>query len=644
MSFSITLPDGSKKDFDKAVSVKEVASSIATSLGKAAVGAKVNGVVKPLDYEIDNDVEVAILTDKDEEGLDILRATAAFALEAVAKNKYPELRLGQHVADEGGFYVDTDKDDQIKVTELPELEKAMEKLVKSGQAIEHVVMDKSELEDIFKDDPYKTDLLKKIDADKVDAYKLGDFVDFGFDALLPNTGKIKHFKLLSVAGAYWLGKSSNPMLQRIFGTAFFKEAALKEDLKRRAEIKERDHRTIGRDLDLFFVDPKVGAGLPYWMPKGATIRRVVERYIIDREVADGYQHVYTPVLMNLDAYKTSGHWAHYRDDMFPPMDMGDGEMLELRPMNCPSHIQIYKHHIRSYRDLPLRVAELGMMHRYEKSGALSGLQRVREMTLNDGHTFVALDQVQTEFAKILKLIMDVYKDFDITDYYFRLSYRDPKNTDKYFANDEMWERSQKMLKGAMDDLGLDYVEAEGEAAFYGPKLDIQTKTALGNDETMSTIQLDFMLPERFGLTYVGQDGEEHRPVMIHRGIVGTMERFIAYLTEIYKGAFPTWLAPVQVEIIPVNLDAHGEYAEKVRQELAKRGFRAEVDTRNEKMGYKIRESQTQKVPYTLVLGDDEMKANGVNVRPYGTDEENSMSLDDFIKEIDADVKSYSREN
>ncbi|MCT3536821.1 threonine--tRNA ligase [Lactobacillus crispatus] len=643
MSFSVTLPDGSKKDFDKAVSVKEVASSIATSLGKAAVGAKVNGVVKPLDYEIDNDVEVAILTDKDEEGLDILRATAAFVLEAVAKNKYPELRLGQHVADEGGFYVDTDKDDQIKVTELPELEKAMEKLIKSGQAIEHVVMDKSELEDIFKDDPYKTDLLKKIDADKVDAYKLGDFVDFGFDALLPNTGKIKHFKLLSVAGAYWLGKSSNPMLQRIFGTAFFKEAALKEDLKRRAEIKERDHRTIGRDLDLFFVDPKVGAGLPYWMPKGATIRRVVERYIIDREVADGYQHVYTPVLMNLDAYKTSGHWAHYRDDMFPPMDMGDGEMLELRPMNCPSHIQIYKHHIRSYRDLPLRVAELGMMHRYEKSGALSGLQRVREMTLNDGHTFVALDQVQTEFAKILKLIMDVYKDFDITDYYFRLSYRDPKNTDKYFANDEMWERSQKMLKGAMDDLGLDYVEAEGEAAFYGPKLDIQTKTALGNDETMSTIQLDFMLPERFGLTYVGQDGEEHRPVMIHRGIVGTMERFIAYLTEIYKGAFPTWLAPVQVEIIPVNLDAHGEYAEKVRQELAKRGFRAEVDTRNEKMGYKIRESQTQKVPYTLVLGDDEMKANGVNVRPYGTDEENSMSLDDFIKEIDADVKSYSRD-
>ncbi|ARW74574.1 threonine--tRNA ligase [Lactobacillus johnsonii] len=642
MSFSVTLPDGSKKDFDKAVSVKELASSIATSLGKAAVGAKINGVMKPLDYIVDEDVDAAIITDKDEEGLDILRATAAFLLEAVAKRKYPELRLGMHEADEGGFFVDTDKEDQIKVTELPELEKAMQKAIKNGEKIEYTSMKKSELEEIFKDDQFKLDLLKD-EEDEVAVYKLGDFVDFGFDALLPNTGKIKNFKLLSVAGAYWLGKSSNPMLQRIFGTAFFKKAALDEDLKRRAEIKERDHRTIGRDLDLFFVDPKVGAGLPYWMPKGATIRRVVERYIVDKEVADGYEHVYTPVLMNVDAYKTSGHWAHYRDDMFPPMDMGDGEMLELRPMNCPSHIQIYKHHIRSYRELPIRIAELGMMHRYEKSGALSGLQRVREMTLNDGHTFVALDQIREEFAKVLKLIMDVYKDFDITDYYFRLSYRDPKNTDKYYANDEMWEKSQSMLKAAMDDLGLDYVEAEGEAAFYGPKLDIQTKTALGNDETMSTIQLDFMLPERFGLTYVGQDGEEHRPVMIHRGIVGTMERFIAYLTEIYKGAFPTWLAPVQAEIIPVNEEAHGEYADKVREELAKRGFRAEVDHRNEKLGYKIRESQTQKVPYTLVLGDEEMNAKGVNVRRYGTEEQISKSLDDFIAEIDADVKSYSRE-
>ena len=642
MSFAITLPDGSKKEYEDAVSVSALAHDIGTSLGKAAIGAKVNGQVVSLDYKLNKDAEVAIITDRDEAGLNILRATVAFVFEAVAKKAYPEIHFGEHAANEDGFLVDTDKENQIKVNELPELEKAIKKVIKAGNKIASSSMSKAELSKIFKDDPYKSELLKTEKDDQIHVYKLGDFIDFGFDALLPNTGRIKQFKLLSVAGAYWKGQSSNPMLQRISGTAFFKKADLDADIKRREEIKERDHRTIGRDLDLFFVDPKVGAGLPYWMPKGATIRRVVERYIIDKEVADGYQHVYTPVLMNVDAYKTSGHWAHYRDDMFPPMDMGDGEMLELRPMNCPSHIQIYKHHIRSYRELPIRIAELGMMHRYEKSGALSGLQRVREMTLNDGHTFVTLDQVQSEFSKILTLILDVYKDFDITDYYFRLSYRDPKNTKKYFANDEMWERSQSMLKKAMDDMGLDYVEAEGEAAFYGPKLDIQTKTALGADETMSTIQLDFMLPERFNLTYVGQDGEEHRPVMIHRGIVGTMERFIAYLIEIYKGAFPTWLAPVQVEVIPVNLDAHSDYAKKVRDELNKRGFRAEADLRNEKLGYKIRESQTQKVPYTLVLGDKELKDNSVNVRRYGTEEEVAKSFDEFIREIEQDVKSYSR--
>ena len=643
MSFSITLPDGSKKDFTDAVSISDLAHGIGTSLGKAALGAKVDGQIVALDFKLNKNAEVAIITDRDEEGLAILRDTVAFVLEAVAKKAYPEIHFGEHGTDDEGFYVDTDKENQIKINELPDLEKAVNKTIKAGESIASCMMSKDELAGIFKDDPYKSEMLEAEKGDQVQVYKLGDFIDFGFNALLPNTGKIKQFKLLSVAGAYWKGQSSNPMLQRISGTAFFKKADLDADIKRREEIKERDHRTIGRDLDLFFVDPKVGAGLPYWMPKGATIRRVVERYIIDKEVADGYQHVYTPVLMNVDAYKTSGHWAHYRDDMFPPMDMGDGEMLELRPMNCPSHIQIYKHHIRSYRELPIRIAELGMMHRYEKSGALSGLQRVREMTLNDGHTFVTLDQVQSEFSKILTLILDVYKDFDITDYYFRLSYRDPENTKKYFANDEMWERSQSMLKKAMDDMGLDYVEAEGEAAFYGPKLDIQTKTALGADETMSTIQLDFMLPERFNLTYVGQDGEEHRPVMIHRGIVGTMERFIAYLIEIYKGAFPTWLAPVQVEIIPVNLDAHSDYAKKVRDELNKRGFRAEADLRNEKLGYKIRESQTQKVPYTLVLGDKELKDNGVNVRRYGTEEEVAKSFDEFIGEIKQDVKSYSRE-
>ena len=580
-----------------------------------------------------------------QEGLEALRKLSALMLKAALKQEFKGIRLGEAVADEDGFHVDSDKDNQrVSADELPALEDVIKGMAKNDVKVEFVEVPVEEALAEVKDDRFSTELINENAKDgKVAMYQLGDVKAVADDDILLYGNVVKNLRLLSVAGAYWKGMSSNPMLQRIYGTVFYKKDALEEDLKKRQEAKERDHRVIGNQLDLFFVDPKVGAGLPYWLPKGATIRRTIERYIIDREVADGYQHVYTPVLMNLDAYKTSGHWEHYRDDMFPPMDMGDGEMLELRPMNCPSHIQVYKHHIRSYRDLPLRIAELGMMHRYEKSGALSGLQRVREMTLNDGHTFVTLDQIRSEFAKILKLIMSVYEDFDITDYSFRLSLRDPKNVKKYYANDEMWEKSQSMLKSAMDDLNLDYYEAEGEAAFYGPKLDIQTKTALGNDETMSTIQLDFMLPERFGLSYVGQDGKEHQPVMIHRGVVGTMERFMAYLTEIYKGAFPTWLAPEQVHIIPVNEEAHGEYADNLAKKMKAANIRVNVDHRNEKMGYKIREAQTQKVPYTLVVGDDEKNNNGVSVRKYGEKEQNEMSQEAFMNEILEDIASYSRE-
>lgn len=580
------------------------------------------------------------------EGLLALRKLAALALKAVLVDQFKGIRIGGAVAEEDQFYVDSDKDDQqVSADELAGLQAAIKKLAKSADKVELVEVPLAEALAAVKDDPFSSQLIKEAEHDgAVAMYQLDGVTTLADSPILLYPDALKNLELLSVAGAYWQGMSSNPMLQRIYGTAFFKKDDLEADLKARQEAKERDHRVIGNQLDLFFVDPKVGAGLPYWMPKGATIRRTIERYIIDKELADGYEHVYTPVLMNLDAYKTSGHWAHYREDMFPPMDMGDGEQLELRPMNCPSHIQVYKHHIRSYRELPLRIAELGMMHRYEKSGALSGLQRVREMTLNDGHTFVALDQIQDEFAKILKLIMDVYKDFNIDDYSFRLSYRDPQNTEKYFANDEMWEQSQAMLKGAMDSLGLDYYEAEGEAAFYGPKLDIQTKTALGNEETMSTIQLDFMLPEKFDLHYVGEDGQQHRPVMIHRGVVGTMERFVAYLTEIYKGAFPTWLAPFQVNLIPVSDDKHGAYADQLAKEMQAAGLRAEVDHRSEKMGYKIRESQTQKVPYTLVVGDDEVKNDSVSVRKYGQDNQENMSKQDFLDLILSDVASYSRED
>lgn len=580
------------------------------------------------------------------ESLDALRQLSALMLKAALQKEFAGIRLGADVAEEDGFYVDSDKDEQqVSADELPQLEAAIKAIAKSEAKVEFKELSVEEALASVKDDPFSTELINENAKDgKVAMYDLDGVLAVANAPVLVYANLVKNYKLLSVAGAYWKGMSSNPMLQRIYGTVFYKKDDLEADLKARQEAKERDHRVIGNQLDLFFVDPKVGAGLPYWMPKGATIRRTIERYIIDKELADGYEHVYTPVLMNLDAYKTSGHWAHYREDMFPPMDMGDGEMLELRPMNCPSHIQVYKHHIRSYRELPLRIAELGMMHRYEKSGALSGLQRVREMTLNDGHTFVALEQIQDEFAKILKLIMDVYKDFDITDYTFRLSYRDPKNTEKYFANDEMWERSQSMLKAAMDSLGLDYYEAEGEAAFYGPKLDIQTKTALGNEETMSTIQLDFMLPEKFDLHYVGEDGKQHRPVMIHRGVVGTMERFVAYLTEIYKGAFPTWLSPEQVVIIPVSDEKHGAYADELAKKFKAAQIRAKVDHRNEKMGYKIREAQTQKVPYTLVVGEDEMANDSVSVRKYGEKDQNGMAVDAFMDEILHDITTYSRED
>lgn len=646
-NIEIEFPDGAKKEFATATTVREVAATISNSLAKKAVGANFAGKVVGLNHQLKSDGKLAILTKDQPEALPILWQTGAVVLGAALQELYPEMYFGESDITEHGFFLDTDNQSgQVAETEFEKLNQHLQKLVKQALPLEEVELDLQAALKIVGNDPYRQELINEqaTDDQKVTAIKLGDYYDFSVRAVLGNTAALKVFKLLSVAGAYWKGASSNPMLQRIYGTAFFKQKDLDAELARQKEAHERDHRVIGNELDLFFVDPKVGAGLPYWMPKGATIRRTIERYIIDKEVSDGYQHVYTPVLANLDLYKQSGHWDHYREDMFPPMDMGDGEMLELRPMNCPSHIQIYNHHIRSYRELPLRIAELGMMHRYEKSGALTGLSRVREMTLNDGHTFVALDQIEAEFKKILQLMVGVYADFDITDYRFRLSYRDPANKRKYFDDDEMWEKSQKMLKSAMDDLGLEYFEAEGEAAFYGPKLDVQTKTALGGEETLSTIQLDFLLPERFDLHYIGADGQEHRPVMIHRGIVSTMERFTAYLTEIYKGAFPTWLAPQQVAIIPVNNDLHLDFSQKLRDQLVAKHVRVQIDDRNEKMGYKIRQAQVNKIPYTLVVGDKEIAADQVTVRKYGEEATNTMAVTDFIKEISADVASYSREN
>ena len=640
----ITFPDGAVKEFPKGITVKEVAESISKSLAKKALAGKVNGELVDFDRPIEEDASIEIVTPDHEDALGILRHSTAHLLAHALTRLYPGIHFGVGPAIETGFYYDTDMPNQLTEDALPEVEAEMMKIVKENYPIVRREVSRQEALEIFANDPYKVELINGLPEDEtITVYQQEDFVDLCRGIHVPSTGRIQVFKLLSLAGAYWRGDSNNKMMQRVYGTAFFDKADLKEFLKMREEAKERDHRKLGKELDLFMISQEVGSGLPFWLPKGATIRRTIERYIVDKEISLGYQHVYTPVMADVGLYKTSGHWAHYQEDMFPPMDMGDGEMLVLRPMNCPHHMMVYKNHIHSYRELPIRIAELGMMHRYEKSGALSGLQRVREMTLNDGHTFVRPDQIKDEFKRILDLIREVYSDFNVKDYRFRLSYRDPEDKHKYFDDDEMWNKAETMLKEAMDEMGLEYFEAIGEAAFYGPKLDIQFRTAMGLEETMSTIQLDFLLPERFDLTYVGEDGDNtHRPVVIHRGVVSTSERFVAYLIEEYKGAFPTWLAPVQATIIPVSVEHHYDAARELKEKMARLGMRVELDDRNEKMGYKIRASQTQKIPYQLVIGDKEVEEGTVTVRRYGSKETKSMTVEAYLELVQREIANFSR--
>ncbi|MFZ1668696.1 MAG: threonine--tRNA ligase [Trichococcus flocculiformis] len=638
----ITFPDGAVKVFESGVTVEEVAKSISNSLAKKALAGKFNGELVDFTRPLETDGSLEIVTPDHADGLGVLRHSTAHLMAHALTRLFPEIHFGVGPAIETGFYYDTDMEVQLAEEDLPKVEAEMMNIVKANYPIVRREVSRAEALEIFANDPYKVELITALpEGDVITVYTQDDFTDLCRGVHVPATGKIQVFKLLSLAGAYWRGNSNNKMMQRVYGTAFFDKKALAEFIKMREEAKERDHRKLGKELDLFMIAPEVGSGLPFWLPKGATIRRTLERYIVDKEVSLGYQHVYTPIMANVELYKTSGHWEHYHDDMFPPMDMGDGEMLVLRPMNCPHHMMVYKNDIHSYRELPIRIAELGMMHRYEKSGALSGLQRVREMTLNDAHAFVRPDQIKDEFKRVLQLVMDVYADFQITDYRFRLSYRDPEDKVKYFDDDDMWNKAEAMLKEAMDEFGLEYFEAVGEAAFYGPKLDVQFKTAMGLEETMSTIQLDFLLPERFDLTYVGEDGENnHRPVVIHRGVISTMERFVAYLIEEYKGAFPVWLAPVQATIIPVNLDLHADQAFELKTVMEQLGMRVEVDDRNEKMGYKIRASQTQKIPYQLVIGDQELVNGTVTVRRYGSKEMVTFSMDDFLAEIQSEIKNF----
>ncbi|RDW21601.1 threonine--tRNA ligase [Oceanobacillus chungangensis] len=628
---NITFPDGAVKGFPAGTTGEEIAGSISSGLKKQALAIKLDGELVDLRRELDYGGAIEIITYKNKEGIEVMRHSAAHLLAQAVKRLYKDVKFGVGPVIEEGFYYDMDMEHSITPEDLPKIEKEMKRIIDENLEIKRIEVSRAEAIEKFQaiGDDLKLELIEAIPEDEqVTIYEQGEYFDLCRGIHVPSTSKIKAFKLLSISGAYWRGDSNNKQLQRIYGTAFEKQAELEEHLRILEERKERDHRKLGKELDIFTVSQQVGQGLPLWLPKGATIRRNIERYIVDLEERLGYDHVYTPVLGSVELYKTSGHWEHYKDDMFPPMEM-DNEELVLRPMNCPHHMMVYKNKLWSYRQLPVRIAELGMQHRHEMSGALAGLQRVRAMTLNDAHIFARPDQLKEEFVRVVELVQKVYEDFGIKDYYFRLSYRDPEDKEKYIDNDEMWELAQTTLKETMEEMNLDYVEAEGEAAFYGPKLDVQVKTALGKDETLSTVQLDYQAAERFDLSYVGEDGKEHRPVIIHRGVVSTMERFVAFLIEEYKGAFPTWLAPTQVKVIPVSPQVHLDYAKEVVDKLRLQGIRVELDERDEKIGYKIREAQTQKIPFALVLGDKEIEDQAVNVRRYGEQKSETYSYTDF---------------
>ncbi|MEF3352061.1 threonine--tRNA ligase [Paenibacillus sp. GYB006] len=643
MSVSIKLPDGSVREYENGASILDVAASISSGLKKNALAGKMDGIVVDLSTPLREGALVEIVTYDSPEGLEVLRHSTAHLLAQAVKRLFgnKEVFLGVGPVIEDGFYYDMDLEHALNPEDLQKIEKEMERIVNENLPIVRKEVSREEAIRIFEEvqDPYKLELIRDLPEDSIiSIYEQGEFFDLCRGPHVPSTGKIKVFKLMNVAGAYWRGDSKNKMLQRVYGTAFAKKAQLEEHLHYLEEAKKRDHRKLGKELNMFTFSQLVGQGLPIWLPNGAKLRRTLERYIVDLEESLGYKHVYTPVLGNVELYKTSGHLEHYEEDMFPRMVL-DNEELVLRPMNCPHHMMVYKSEMHSYRDLPVRIAELGMQHRYEMSGALTGLHRVRAMTLNDSHIFCRPDQIKEEFARVIELIMIAYKDFGIHDYRFRLSYRDPQDTEKYFPNDEMWEMSQRMLKEVVESLDMPFYEAEGEAAFYGPKLDVQVKTALGKEETLSTVQLDFLLPERFELEYVGDDGQKHRPVVIHRGILGTMERFTAFLLENYAGNLPLWLSPVQAKVIPVSVHFE-KYAREVEEQLRRGGITVEADLRNEKLGYKIREAQLEKIPYMFIVGENEMNDGSVSIRKRGEGDLGAKPLAEVVQMLQEEIRTH----
>lgn len=636
----VTLPDGSQQSVPPGTRPLDVAKTISPRLANDAIVARVNGDLYDLTRPLEGEAKVEILTAKNAESLQVLRHSTAHLLAAAVLELFPETQLGIGPPTENGFYYDFERAEKFTSDDLEKIEARMREIQARNVPFERELTPKAVGLEKYRKDWMKHELIEERAGDIFSEYTLGpDFIDFCRGPHVPSTEKLKAFKLLSIAGAYWKGSEKNPQLQRIYGTAFFTKKELDEYLNRLEEAKKRDHRRIGKNFELFTVSELVGAGLPLWLPKGAVIRRVLEDYIVDKERRAGYQHVYTPDLAKVELYQRSGHWEHYKEDMFPPMDL-ETEQMVLRPMNCPHHILIYKSKMRSYRDLPVRIAELATMYRYERSGVLSGLSRVRCMTLNDAHIFCTREQIREEFTKVMQMVEAVYRDLGITQYSYRLSLRDKANTEKYVANDEMWTLAEQMLREAMNSLGLPYTEAPGEAAFYGPKLDIQLADVMGHEETYSTIQIDFHLPNQFDLSYIAPDGGHSRPVMIHRAIVSTMERMISYLIELYGGAFPVWLAPVQAIVLPIT-DRQNEYARQAYEKLTEAGFRVELDNRSEKVNLKIREAQLQKIPYMLVIGDREAQAGQVAVRNRKTGDEGVIGLDDFIGKMSGVVASKS---
>jgi threonyl-tRNA synthetase len=595
------------------------------------IAAKLNGTAVDLNRPIASEGRLEWVSVDSPEGLDILRHSTAHLMAQAVQSLFPGTQVTIGPTIEDGFYYDFKRDKAFTPEELESIEARMRELAKQDLTVVREEMRREDAIELFRKmgESYKVEILEGIADEKVSLYRQGQWVDLCRGPHVPSTGAIRAFKLTGVAGAYWRGDERNEMLQRIYGTSFATEAALREHLRLLEEAKKRDHRKLGAELGLFMVSDAVGPGLPIWLPKGALVRSILERYIVDLERSLGYQHVHTPQLARTELYKKSGHWDHFKDNMYPPMRFEDKEELVLRPMNCPHHIMVYQHDLHSYRDLPFRLAELGTMYRYERSGVLSGLSRVRAMTLNDAHIFCTPDQIQAETVGVLRLIERVYRDFGFTDYWYRLSLRDPKDKQKYVDNDEMWDQAERCLREALAELGISYQEAEGEAAYYGPKIDVQLKNVLGRSETLSTVQLDFYLPGRFGLEYVDKDGQRKPPVMIHRGVISTMERMMAFLIEHYAGNFPLWLAPVQVKVMTVT-DQQKEYAGKVSTELQRLGWRVEFDDRNEKLGYKIRQAQAEKVPYALVIGDKEVKEQTVSPRRRGGENLKAMALDEFV--------------